>query len=86
MGNVKKRVVVQTETLDTLEKQLGWMHENVVDSLHDLLDVVPLNEYLELLLVTNRLVANGKGMVGTGSHNPQKGQGKPCGSCVWHAT
>jgi hypothetical protein len=21
-------------------------------------------------------------MVGTGSHDPQKGQGKPCGSCV----
>ena len=46
VGEYQKRVVVKTETLDTLEKQLGWMHENVVDSLHDLLDVVPSNEYL----------------------------------------
>ena len=33
VGEYQKRVVVKTETLDTLEKQLGWMHENVVDSL-----------------------------------------------------
>ena len=44
VGEYQKRVIVKKETLDTLEKQLGWMHENVVGSLHDLLDVVPSNE------------------------------------------
>ena len=39
--------MVKTETLDTLEKQLGRLHEHVVDSLHDLLDVVPSSGYLE---------------------------------------
>ena len=45
MGSWKKRVV-KVEKMETLEKQLGWMHENVVGSFHDLLDVVPSNDYL----------------------------------------
>ena len=42
----KSRVVAKLESLDGLEKWLGWMHQNVPGSLQDLLDVVPTTKAL----------------------------------------
>ena len=42
----KSRVVAKLESLDCLEKCLGWKHQTISSSLQDLLDVVPTTKSL----------------------------------------